>query len=342
MERVETGEKELETFVSRMEKVSVELDAKKLELSRLLEEVEKIKRSREEVESRQAGFLSRYRDKLSEAQRVEAELKGLVDEVAGLVRENNNLALERVRIEGEIKSVQERLRMMSADAEAEPVNMPVEILQELQEEMAEIPVVNQLATTQYESIVPNYKLRSSRINELEMERARILELIESINREEVQAFEKALERVSDSFNFYFNQITGGEGFLKLENPQDPLNSGVEMVVRFVGKQPRSTSSVSGGEKSVSAVALILALQDLTPAQFYIFDEIDAHLDVVYVKNLVNMLKKMSSKKQIIIITLKDMVAEQADELFGVYMVNEASRVVKTRLEEVVEAGQTAG
>jgi chromosome segregation protein len=55
-----------------------------------------------------------------------------------------------------------------------------------------------------------------------------------------------------------------------------------------------------------------------------------------------MLKKMSSKKQIIIITLKDMVAEQADELFGVYMVNEASRVVKTRLEEVVEAGQTAG
>jgi chromosome segregation protein len=342
IERVETGEKELEALVSRMEKVSVELDAKKLELSRLLEEVEKIKRSREEIESRQAGFLSRYRDKLSEAQRVEAELKGLVDEVAGLVRENNNLALERVRIEGEIKSVQERLRMMSADAEAEPVNMPVEILQELQEEMAEIPVVNQLATTQYESIVPNYKLRSSRINELEMERARILELIESINREEVQAFEKALERVSDSFNFYFNQITGGEGFLKLENPQDPLNSGVEMVVRFVGKQPRSTSSVSGGEKSVSAVALILALQDLTPAQFYIFDEIDAHLDVVYVKNLVNMLKKMSSKKQIIIITLKDMVAEQADELFGVYMVNEASRVVKTRLEEVVEAGQTAG
>jgi len=342
MERVETGEKELEALVSRMEKVNVELDAKKLELSRLLEEVEKIKQSREDVESRQAGFLSRYRDKLSEAQRFEAELKKLVDEISSLVRENNNLALERVRIEGEIKSVQERLRMMSADTEAEPVNMPVEILQALQEEMAEIPVVNQLATTQYESIVPNYKLRSSRINELEMERARILELIESINREEVQAFVKALERVSDSFNFYFNQITGGEGFLKLENPEDPLNSGVEMVVRFVGKQPRSTSSVSGGEKSVSAVALILALQDLTPAQFYIFDEIDAHLDVVYVKNLVNLLKKMSSKKQIIIITLKDMVAEQADELFGVYMVNEASRVVKTRLEEVVEAGQTTG
>jgi peptidoglycan hydrolase CwlO-like protein len=62
IERVETGEKELEALVSRMEKVSVELDAKKLELSRLLEELEKIKRSREEVESRQAGFLSRYRD----------------------------------------------------------------------------------------------------------------------------------------------------------------------------------------------------------------------------------------------------------------------------------------
>ncbi|MEM4189244.1 MAG: hypothetical protein QW544_01840, partial [Candidatus Caldarchaeum sp.] len=66
--------------------------------------------------------------------------------------------------------------------------------------------------------------------------------------------------------------------------------------------------------------------------------IDAHLDVVYVKNLVNLLKKMSSKKQIIIITLKDIIAEQADALFGVYVVNEASQVVKTRLSEVVEAG----
>ncbi|MEM4294715.1 MAG: hypothetical protein QXV86_03005, partial [Candidatus Caldarchaeum sp.] len=68
------------------------------------------------------------------------------------------------------------------------------------------------------------------------------------------------------------------------------------------------------------------------------DEIDAHLDVVYVKNLVSLMKKMSSKKQIIIITLKDIIAEQADALYGVYMVNEASQVVKTRLSEVVEAG----
>ncbi|MEM4343569.1 MAG: hypothetical protein QXT91_04450, partial [Candidatus Caldarchaeum sp.] len=61
-------------------------------------------------------------------------------------------------------------------------------------------------------------------------------------------------------------------------------------------------------------------------------------DVVYVKNLVSLMKKMSSKKQIIIITLKDIIAEQADALYGVYMVNEASQVVKTRLSEVVEAG----
>jgi len=340
VERLEMGEKELEALASRMEQVAKDIEVKNQELSRMEEEHQKLRLSREEVDQRQAEFMARYRDKLGELQRIEGELRGLMEEISGLERENNNLALERVRIEGEIKSIQERLKMMEA-VDAEPLSLPVEILQALQEEMAEIPVVNQLAPMQYESLVPNYKLRSSRINELEIERQRILDLIESINTEEIQAFEKSLDRVSDSFNFYFNQLTGGEGYLKLENPQDPLNSGVEMIVRFVGKQPRSTSSVSGGEKSVSAVALILALQDLTPAQFYIFDEIDAHLDVVYVKNLVNLLKKMSNKKQIIIITLKDMVAEQADALFGVYMVNEASRVVRTRLEEVVNAGQTA-
>ncbi|MEM2872187.1 MAG: chromosome segregation SMC family protein [Candidatus Caldarchaeum sp.] len=337
-ERLESAEKELELLKTREQKLSSDAENAKARLDMVELELSKLKSDRDEAERMLAEVEQRLSEKAQELREVEAAVIKLRDEISTLERENNTVMVERVRLETSLQSLYERLRMVSTVEDEVSPTLPAELLPSLEEEAKEVAVVNQLAVMQYDSIISNYKLRSSRINELEMERKRILEFIESINREEVEAFNKALERVSESFNFYFNQLTGGEGYLRLENPQDPLNSGVEMVVRFVGKQPRSTSSVSGGEKSVSAVALILALQDLTPAQFYIFDEIDAHLDVVYVKNLVSLMKKMSSKKQIIIITLKDIIAEQADALYGVYMVNEASQVVKTRLSEVVEAG----
>jgi chromosome segregation protein len=124
----------------------------------------------------------------------------------------------------------------------------------------------------------------------------------------------------------------------LSNPEDPNRSDVEMMVRFPGKQIRSTTAVSGGEKSVAAISLILALQGMTPAQFYIFDEVDAHLDINHTTKLVNLLKTMSRERQIIVVTLKDAVAEKADALFGIYMVNGVSSIVKTSLEEVAVSG----
>ncbi|MEM0384462.1 MAG: chromosome segregation SMC family protein [Candidatus Caldarchaeum sp.] len=337
-ERLENAEKELELLKTREQKLSSDAENAKTRLDMVEVELNRLKSERDEADRMLAEVEQRLSEKAQELREVEANVDRLRDEISTLERENNTVMVERVRLETSLQALNERLRMVSSVEDEVLPTLPAELLPSLEEEAKEVAVVNQLAVMQYDSIISNYKLRSSRINELEMERRRILDFIESINREEVEAFNKALERVSESFNFYFNQLTGGEGYLRLENPQDPLNSGVEMVVRFVGKQPRSTSSVSGGEKSVSAVALILALQDLTPAQFYIFDEIDAHLDVVYVKNLVSLMKKMSSKKQIIIITLKDIIAEQADALYGVYMVNEASQVVKTKLSEVVEAG----
>ncbi|MDJ0271279.1 MAG: chromosome segregation SMC family protein [Candidatus Caldarchaeum sp.] len=336
-ESLASSEKEFEQIALRERELAEELEQLRVRIEELDQKIAEASEMKEKMDNELSQLTEALVEKSKEVKQLEQNLSILLNEVSALERENNNLAIERVRIETTLKSIGERLQSFGSGEEAE-TSLPLELIPHLETEVAEIPVVNQLAAMQYDSIVENYRLRSTRINELEMERKRILDLIESINREEVDAFRRALERVSDSFSFYFNQLTGGEGFLKLENPDDPLNSGVEMLVKFVGKQTRSTVSISGGEKSVSAVALILALQDLTPAQFYIFDEIDAHLDVVYVKNLVNLLKKMSTKKQIIIITLKDIIAEQADALFGVYMVNESSQVVRTRLSEVVEAG----
>ncbi|GBC68553.1 Chromosome partition protein Smc [archaeon HR01] len=270
---------------------------------------------------------------------LEKELQMLGETISSLVKEEQSLRLERVRLETSLSAMNEKLTSLGLSlGDVKTGCPPLEFLTILEEESREIPVVNQLSPTQYESVIPNYKVRSSRIYELEMERQQILELIRSIDEEEAQAFNRTLKQVSEAFGYFFHQLTGGEGFLVLSNPEDPNRSEVEMMVRFPGKQIRSTAAVSGGEKSVAAISLILALQGMTPAQFYIFDEVDAHLDINHTTKLVNLLKTMSRERQIIVVTLKDAVAEKADELFGVYMVNGVSSIVKTRLEEVAVSG----
>lgn len=122
--------------------------------------------------------------------------------------------------------------------------------------------------------------------------------------------------------------------MRLEDETNPSTSGVEVAVQFVGKPVHSLRSVSGGEKSVSAMSLLLALQGLTPADFYIFDEVDAHMDVVYTNSLADLLKEMSRNTQIIIISLKDVLAERADQLIGVYSSKGESRILRMKLEDV--------
>ncbi len=280
-------------------------------------------------------------DRLKIAEEIKGFEKGLAElseAISRLEKEEQTLRIERVKIETTLAALNEKIRDIGVSPDESDGYLPMELLKHLEEEINELPVVNQLAPTQYEAVIPNYKVRSARIYELELERQHIVDLIRSIDEEEAQAFSRTLARVSQAFSYFFSQLTGGEGYLSLENPAEPNKSGVEMMVRFPGKQVRSTSAVSGGEKSVAAIGLILALQGITPAQFYIFDEVDAHLDVNHTSKLVNLLKSMSEKRQIIVVTLKDAVAEKADALYGVYMVNGVSNIVRTSLEEVVAAG----
>ncbi|MCD6235859.1 MAG: AAA family ATPase, partial [Thaumarchaeota archaeon] len=183
-----------------------------------------------------------------------------------------------------------------------------------------------------------YKLRSSRIAELEAEREEIIRFIEWVEGEKKRIFMEAFNRVADAFEEYFTRLTGGRGWLRLENFDNPFEGGVEMILAFPGKQPRSSRAASGGEKSVAAVALLLALQGLTPAEFYVFDEVDAHMDLQYTKRLADLLKEMAKNTQIIVISLKDVVVSKADQVVGVYNKGGASRIVKTRLKEVEGAG----
>ena len=282
------------------------------------------------------------REKIEE---VEGELRPLSEKLTLLEEEirgreplKSSLQIRRAQLEVQLKNLHEKLSSLGEVGLKLPQlddRILDELSRELEEELKELEMINQLAPAQYEELIGNYKIRSARIAELEAERREILKFIEWIEGEKKRIFMETFDRVADAFEEYFNRLTGGRGWLRLENPENPFDGGIEMILAFPGKQPRSSRAASGGEKSVAAVALLLALQGLTPADFYVFDEVDAHMDLEYSRRLAELFEEMAKQTQIIVISLKDVVVGRADQVIGVYNAGGASKVVKTKLEEVI-------
>ncbi|MEM3905466.1 MAG: AAA family ATPase, partial [Nitrososphaerota archaeon] len=261
-------------------------------------------------------------------------LRGLISEVDNQLQ---GIKLSKMELTMRRNSLEEKLREIPLQNEGDLVCLDQDIRDEiymrLEEELNNMGPVNQLAAMQYVELVANYKHRSFRIAELEKERREILRVIEMIDSEKQELFLTTMKKISDGFGYFFNRLTGGEAWLELTDPEKPNDSGVEMIVKFVGKSPRSSRSVSGGEKSVAAVSLLMSFQGLTPADFLIFDEVDAHMDASYTRNLSELFSEMSSKTQIIAISLKDVMAERAELLVGVYNQSGESRIIMTKMGE---------
>ena len=283
----------------------------------------------------------KLREHLRRVNEIADELNLIGEEERKLADVKSSLQVRRAQLEIQLSNLKEKLSgiggLLFSLPEADEAKLE-RLKQGLEEELKELEMINQLAPAQYEELVWNYKLRSSRIAELEAERQEILRFIEWIEGEKKRIFMETFNRVAENFEEYFSKLTGGRGWLRIENPDNPFEGGVEMILAFPGKQPRSARSASGGEKSVAAVAFLLALQGLTPAEFYVFDEVDAHMDLQYSRGLAELFKEMARRTQIIVISLKDVVVEKADQVVGVYNVGGASKLVKARLEEVIRSG----
>ncbi len=188
--------------------------------------------------------------------------------------------------------------------------------------------VNLLADTQYREVYTSYKSLSVRRNQLEVERDQIIRFIESVESEKRRVFMNTFEKIDRELRTVFSKITGGTAWLELEDPDNIFNRGVFLMVQFPGKIPREAGSVSGGEKTVAAVAFILAIQAVYPSPFYLFDEIDAHLDAVNAERIAALLKERAEKSQIIAISLRDSLIASAQTVYGVYMLNGVSNIVR--------------
>jgi len=204
----------------------------------------------------------------------------------------------------------------------------------MQFELERIGAVNQLALSHYAEQISRYKELSLRMNELEREKQAILEFMDEIERKKHKVFVEAFEKINSNLVKYFSKLTGGgNATLKLESPDEPFSGGIDMIVQFPHKPSIVVSGASGGERSVATVAFIFALQEFTPASFYVLDEIDAHLDASHVSRLADLLLEESEKTQFIVITLKPEMVNKAQKVYGVYMGPNGSQVISAKFLE---------
>ena len=187
--------------------------------------------------------------------------------------------------------------------------------------------INTKAPQDYIQISEGYRSMSNRKNELEQERNSIVRFIEEVEKEKRQTFLDAFDKVDKEIREIFSKMTGGNAWLELQNEDDIFSSGISYIIQFPNKPKRESTSISGGEKTLAAVVFVLALQKLKPSPFYLFDEIDAHLDAPNAEKLSKIIEERSKGSQFIMVSLKDSVVEKAKLIYGVYPKNGVSHVV---------------
>ena len=200
--------------------------------------------------------------------------------------------------------------------------------------------LNAGAPLQYVEISNGYKSSSSKKNMLEKERNTIVAFIESVEKDKRQTFLDAFDTVDTQVKDAFSKMTGGSAWLELENEDDIFNSGLNYLIQFPGKPKRESTSISGGEKTLAATVFVLALQKLNPSPFYMFDEVDAHLDAPNAEKLSNIIKERSEGSQFIMVSLKDSVVEKARLIYGVFPKHGVSHVIKYKDKRLLSSLET--
>jgi len=290
---------------------------------------------REGVEDKRRELVATMRKLDSEIERLNTEINRVKDIERGLL-------VEKEMSENRIQELKSRIPGQPLKVPEDKESLTLNYLNILRNELEKVQEVNMLAITQYEQEVNFYRNALERINELEEERRSIQEFMDDIERRKREAFLDGLNKINKYFSVFFNKMTGGEGWLELEDPERPFEAGLTVYVKFPGKEARVISGVSGGEKSVAALCLIFAMQKLFPAAFYIFDEPDAHLDYVNVERMTDLLKEVSKESQIIIVSLRDVVVSKADKVIGVYVKNGFSRFIEMPVGKALEETTVVG
>jgi chromosome segregation protein len=196
--------------------------------------------------------------------------------------------------------------------------------------------VNPLALEEFSALEERHKFLTEQVEDLRKTRRDLLDIVREVDERVEQVFTEAWNDVAEAFDHVFKRLfPGGEGKLVLTDPSDMLSTGVEVEARPPGKKVKRLSLLSGGERSLVAVAFLVSLFKARPSPFYILDEVEAALDDTNLGRLLEIYEELRENSQLLVITHQKRTMEVGDALYGVTMRGDGvSAVISQRLREV--------
>ena len=194
--------------------------------------------------------------------------------------------------------------------------------------------VNPLALEEHEALASRHKFLVDQVQDLKASKADLLRIVQDVDRLVEEAFASAFAETREQFEHVFGVLfPGGQGDLVLTDPDDMLSTGIEIEARPAGKKVKRLSLLSGGERSLAAIAFLVAIFKARPSPFYVMDEVEAALDDMNLTRLLAIFKELQETSQLIVITHQKRTMEIADALYGVTMRDGVTTVVSQRLAD---------
>lgn len=333
IERIDASLSELENNREKSEKeiqiLEIDIDKKKSEIEEIRLKLESLK-----------GNTDIYINKIKQYQEIHTEQNRLVNEIQRGLKETNSA---KEKFSGEITRLEERRSNISRDSdniikqllevyeltrsEAVQTAMKIDDIAEAQKQLSDIKnkiralgSVNVEAIEEYKEVSERYNFMSEQLADIRQSKSELEKIISGLTEEMKKIFAESFEIINSNFKNIFTELFGGgKAELVLTDPENVLESGIEIIVAPPGKVIKNLISLSGGEQSFVAIAIYFAILKLRPAPFCILDEIDAALDEVNVRKYAQYLKNFTDTTQFVLVTHRRSAMEEANVLYGVTM-----------------------
>lgn len=364
--RLRTLEKDLETihtaiseWTNRITASEQTIAVKKEDCRTLTEKNTLLTNSIAEKKAEMERIAQRSKELRTDLETVEQEKAEIVERLKALQNSNKDLTDRLILLQQELSRAEGRQQKLESDLEgiinrlwdqyeltpsaAEETKQEIENekearerTQELRGKIKALGSVNLDAIEEYQNVQERYTLQSTQRDDLEKAKVNLEQVIGSMQELMEEHFQKQFEEINKSFSQVFRELFGGgKGRLYLSDPQDVMESGIEIEAQLPGKSTQNISLYSGGEKSFIAIALLFAILEVKPTPFCFLDEIDAALDDVNVSRFATYLKNYLSQTQFIVITHRRGTMEAANIMYGVTMQEKGvSKLLSLHIDDV--------
>jgi chromosome segregation protein len=326
MNNNDSGETQLEAAARKKlqekNELADRLTNRREERVKLQEQVEILDNSTKELRRQHKQVAQALQDEEVKMNRLEVELDNRLERLSAEYQLSFEGAKQTHTLEISIEEARKRMKLIKLAIE-------------------ELGTVNIGAIDEYDRISERYEFLSSQKDDLEEAKNTLYQVIDEMDEEMKKRFSQTFYSIKEQFGFVFKSLFGGgRADLVLTDPKDLLRTGVDIVAQPPGKKLQNLNLLSGGERSLTAIALLFSILKVRPVPFCVLDEVEAALDEANVQRFAKYLRNFSDETQFIVITHRKGTMEEADVLYGVTMQESGvSKLVSVRMEESTEYAQ---